>query len=577
MIVYDFEVMKHDWLVCYLDTKTRKMHSIINDANAFSDFYNSYKNEIWVGYNSRNYDVWIAKAILCGFNPYLMSNWLIEQDRKGFEFSRLLNNFRVLNYDCSLPFKSLKELEAYMGHNIKEFHLPFDLDRKLTDEELIELESYCRHDVMETFEVFVETSQEFESHIQLIKEFNLDISNISKTKAQISASILGAYKIKRNDEFDIKIVDTLQLSKYSFVKQWYEDWGTHVKDYKTKLETVVGGVKHTFAFGGLHGALENYIGDGLFVMADVASYYPALMIEYDFLSRNVSNPKKYRAIRDERIIMKMKKDPRQQPRKIVLNSTFGAQKDQYNNLYDPQNANNICINGQLLLLDLIEKLELAGIGILIQSNTDGVLYKLNNEAEYVKFVSIANEWSKRTRMELEFDKCRLVVQKDVNNYLMVDDKGDVKRKGAFVKKLGRLDNDLPIVNEALTEYFINGTPVETTINNSTRLIDFQKITKVGGKYDFAFIENSSYDHVYDEVVGRELTTRVNRTFASTRSCDGKLYKKHKSKNSLDKVASTPDKCFIMNDNIENEVTPSHLDRQWYIDLAKYRIDLYLKG
>ena len=71
----------------------------------------------------------------------------------------------------------------------------------------------------------------------------------------------------------------------------------------------------------------------------------------------IKNKFKYRQIRDERIVMKQNKDKRQQPRKIVLNSTFGASKDVYNKLYDPLQANNICITGQLLLTDLIEKLE----------------------------------------------------------------------------------------------------------------------------------------------------------------------------------------------------------------------------
>ena len=68
------------------------------------------------------------------------------------------------------------------------------------------------------------------------------------------------------------------------------------------------------------------------------------------------------------------KDPRQQPRKIVLNSTFGASKDRYNKLYDPLQANNLCIANQLFIVDLLEKLE--GKCELIQSNTDGILVKL---------------------------------------------------------------------------------------------------------------------------------------------------------------------------------------------------------
>jgi DNA polymerase elongation subunit (family B) len=87
---------------------------------------------------------------------------------------------------------------------------------------------------------------------------------------------------------------------------------------------------------------------------DVDSYYPALMIEYNFLSRNVLNPAKFKEIRDYRLVLKKNKDPRQLPYKIVLNGTYGAMKDKFNNLYDPKNANNVCVNGQLLLLDLIE-------------------------------------------------------------------------------------------------------------------------------------------------------------------------------------------------------------------------------
>lgn len=90
---------------------------------------------------------------------------------------------------------------------------------------------------------------------------------------------------------------------------------------------------------------------------DANSFYPALMIEYNFLSRSVADPNKYRQIRDERIRLKKEKNPMQAPYKIVLNSAYGAMKDKYNVLYDPRQANNVCVGGQLLLLDLIEKLE----------------------------------------------------------------------------------------------------------------------------------------------------------------------------------------------------------------------------
>jgi len=602
MIVYDFEVFKYDWLICYLDTKTRKMHHVVNDRDAFRKMYDKYKDEVWVGYNSRGYDQWIAKGILCDFDPFEISKFIIEKKRKGWEFSNLLHKFPIYNYDTMIGFRSLKELEGFMGHDIQESDVSFKIQRPLTDAEIKSTIFYCEHDVMETFEVLVNKAHEYESHVGLLQEFDFPLKYMSKTKAQLSASILGAKSRKHNDEFEITIVDTLKLDKYNHVRKWYDNWidsdhsDTKVS-YGKCLKTEIAGVPHVFAFGGIHGALPKYYGEGFFVMADVASYYPALMIEYEFLSRNVSNKSKYEQIRDERIIMKLAKDPRQQPRKIVLNSTFGASKDRFNHLYDPLQANNICINGQLLLLDLIEKLE--HMADLIQSNTDGVLFKLRSESDYDEFVRICELWSKRTRMDLDYEKYTKVIQRDVNNYILVDEFGDVKTKGGHVKKLDNLDNDLPIVNRAIVDYFVNSTPVENTVNGCDDMIMFQKITKIGGMYEYVFKENSRGDlHKYttyktkqkvrnkvvvekwkesvdDSKYGKILNTKVNRCFASKLSQHGMLLKKKEGKTSLDKIGSTPDKCFIWNKSVVGMKVPSYLDKAWYIKLAKDRIKEFI--
>lgn len=591
-------MFKYDWLICWLDTETRKLHFIVNDKEKFEKFYEYYKDRIWVGYNSRNYDQWIAKTILCDFNPWDMNNWIINKERKGYEFSTLLNRFPIMNYDCSVGFRGLKELEAFMGHDIRESQVAWNIDRPLTRAEIESTLKYCKHDVMETFEVFMGTIKEYQSHIGLIKEFELPLHNISKTKAQLSAIILGASKVKRNDEFDIRLPETLQMGKYQWIADWYLDWSKNKRNYdEMRLETKINGVPHVLGIGGLHGAIEKYYGTGIYIMADVESYYPALMIEYDYLSRNVVNPSKFRIIRDERIVMKAKKDPRQQPRKIVLNGTFGASKDKYNNLYDPLQANNTCIAGQLLLIDLLDKLE--GYCELIQSNTDGILVKVNSEDEKEKVIEICKEWMKRTRLNMEFDIYNKVIQRDVNNYIIVpegdlyDSKGNerFKRKGAVVKKLNTLDNDLPIVNKAVVDYFVKGVPVEQTIMESDNLIDFQKVTKISGKYEYGFKEdalgkwhefkvprqNDGGGVEYDirRYKGIIMYEKVHRCFASLNPNDGMLFKKHRNKESLDKTPSTPEKCFIDNSDITEKKCPPYLDKQWYVDLAKDRIRKFI--
>ena len=82
------------------------------------------------------------------------------------------------------PLYSLKQLEGFMGNDIRETTVDFTINRKLTAQELKEVAFYCNHDVEQTMEVFLNTYEEFESTMSLIKAFKLPFENISKTKAQ---------------------------------------------------------------------------------------------------------------------------------------------------------------------------------------------------------------------------------------------------------------------------------------------------------------------------------------------------------------------------------------------------------
>jgi len=545
-----------------LDTDTQKIYTIHDDIEKMRGFYEHYKDQVWVGYNSRQYDIYIAKAILAGFNPFEISQWIIEKERQGWEFSKLLNKFPIMNYDCSVGFRSLKELEAFMGHDIQETSVPFDIDRPLTNHELKLVKKYNQHDVWETFNVFVETKDEFESHLGLIEEFKLQMYMINKTKVQLSAEILGANHHKRDDEFDIVFPKNLQLGKYQYIQEHFENWATNIQDYdNVKLKIDICGVPHVVAIGGLHGSRDKYFGDGYYILADAGSYYPVSMVKHNYLSRNVANPKKFEIILNERLNMKAKKDPREYPRKIVLNGTFGGSKDPFNKLYDPRQANGLCIANQLFLIDLLEKLE--GHCEIIQSNTDGILLKLFHKDDENEIKKICQTWGDRTGFSMGYDHFKKIIQSNVNNYIFVEENGTLHRKGAITKELNILDNDLPIVNRAVVDYFVHNIPVEQTVMASNKLIDFQKITKISGKYE------------YGSHNGKILTEKVHRCFASNDPNDGTVYKKHKLKTTLDKTASTPEKAFIDNGDITEKEIPKKLDRQWYINLAKERIDKFV--
>ena len=556
MVFYDFEVFEYDWLVVLYDMDNRKDTVIVNNSKELKEYYENHKDSIWVGYNSRHYDQYILKGIICGFDPKDINDWIIVKEKGGWNYSDLFKTIPLNNFDIMTTFHGLKQLEGFMGNMIKESDVSFDTKRKLTKEELEEVIKYCRHDVEQTIRVFLQRKNEFESHLQLITTFKLPLNYISKTKVQLSAIILDAHKQKRDDEFDIQFPNTLKVKKYKDIVNWYKN--PINRDYSKELVVNVANVEHVFAWGGLHGAIPNYIDEGNFLNIDVASYYPALMIEYGWGSRNMSNPDKYKEIRDTRIKLKKEKNPLQAPYKIVLNGTYGAMKDRFNNLYDPRQANNVCVGGQLLLLDLIEKLE--DKCKLIQSNTDGLIVKIDKDNEQ-EILDICHEWEKRTRMTLEYDYYVKIIQKDVNNYIIVDKDGNYKSKGAYVKKLNDLDNDLPIVNKAIVDYFIKGIEPEKTILACNDLKMFQNVVKVSSKYMYA---------LYGDEILKEKCLRV---FASKDENDKGVFKLKKEGKNPEKIAGTPIHCFINNEdiNIHNRI-PRKLDKNWYVELAKKRIN-----
>lgn len=493
MIFFDYEVFKYDWLVVMIDAINKTETVIINDPAKMHDFYQGNKNRIWIGFNSKHYDQYILKSILCGFNPKKVNDYIIRDQKPGWMFSSLFREFPLINYDVMNSLDpGLKTFEGFMGNDIKESAVSFDIDRPLTEAEIAETVKYCRHDVEQTIEVFLARKTDFEARLGLVKvacgNRPLNLSLLDKTPVQLSAMILEARKRDWNDEFDIDFPKTLVLNKYRAVLDWYNQPSNRCyKDFngeKTQLEIMVAGVTHVFGWGGVHGAIPQYKGEGYFINMDVASLYPSLMIVYELGSRSMKNPKKYEEIYHQRLKYKAEKNPLQAPLKLVLNGTYGAMKDRQNPLYDPRQANRVCVYGQLLLLDLIEKLE--PYAQIIQSNTDGVLVKMpdgQNETDFYNQIDdICFEWEQRTGLVLEFDEYRRIFQKDVNNYIIVDANGKHKSKGAYVKKLSNIDNDLPIVNKALIDYMVRNVPIEKTILECDDLKTFQKVSKISGKY-----------------------------------------------------------------------------------------------
>lgn len=564
LVFYDFECFKYDWIVVFIDYKTRKKCVIVNDREKLINFYKvcMENNVILVGFNCRNFDQWILKGIIKGIDPYKITDGLINKGKKSYQLIPRHYEVPVINFDVMQGFNGLKTLEAFLGMSIDETEVDFNLDRKLTDDEIASTVKYCTSDVNATIEVFERSRHEFDSLIGLVEMYELPLESIGKTKAQLSATILGAKRPEqdRNDEWDITLPDNLKIEKYTDVVEWF--LSDEIKQPNAKYKREVYGVDHVFGLGGIHGATSKTSYDGIIALWDVASLYPSCIIEYDLMSRNVEDRNKYKEIKETRLKLKKAKDPRQGSLKIVLNATYGILKDKHSQMYDPLMANKICIYNQLFLLMLIEMIEKAcgEKAQLIQSNTDGIYFRFDDEETLKKGASCVAEWEKITRYEMELDKIQRVIQRDVNNYVLQMEDGSIKAKGGVVKKLSPLDYDLPIVNKAIKEYLINGIPFEDYIENENRLIEYQKIYKLGSNYR-CVVHN-----------GNEYTHKVYRCFASKNTDDTQIMKLKVDKDKPDKFAGTPDHVFIDNGNIQGKLVPEHLDKQWYIDkcISEYK-------
>lgn len=565
MIGFDFEVFRYDWLVVFKDLISNEYTIIKNNKEELKKYLDKNKSSLFIGYNNSNYDNYILKSILLDIDPYYVSSIIINKDKSG-RIYRLAkwSDINFYSYDVSfgLGFTSLKENEAYLGISIDECPIDFNLDRPLTFEEFEKVIEYCKRDVDATCLLFEKTQSEFETKLYLCNEFGLDKSYLNKGNQAIIEKVLGAERkfncTDANDPFDFSQLN-LKIKKYKKVIEYF----SQPTDMQKGLELDICGVPHTFGIGGIHGAIPNFSYVGKLMNIDVASYYPSMMIVYDWFARSVPQEKKklYSKMKADRIVLKKTNKKLSDAYKLVLNTTYGCYKYEYCNLYDPRMANNICIGGQVMLVDLLENLE--PYCKVVQSNTDGIIIIPTDED---KVKEVVKDWEERTGMVMEISYGVKIVQKDVNNYVFKKEDGSIKAVGGYVRQYKPRDlrRTLSIIDKALVEHLINDVSIEEYIHSNNDPLDYQIVSKVGKTYDRVFFESDGV---------QTPTNFVNRAFAGFNA--GRLYKQKDGKNK-EMVANHPSNTFIWDKDV-SDLDMSLIDKQWYIDMTYKRLNDYMGG
>lgn len=578
VFIMDTEVFAHDYVVVAKEKNTGKYYIFHNDAQGIR-FFIEQTNGLFAMFNGKHYDRFIISAICKDGRPEVVKkvNDFIIAGNMGWDFpDREIINYKFDFYDlmddCQMGL-SLKAIEAHLGMDIRETTVSFDIDRPLSDHERDEVIFYCKHDVDATDKLNDLRQDYLLNKIKLGNEKGIPARKaLYMTNAKLTAAFLDAEAQEHWDEREYVYPDTL-LRKYipdkvfEFFDRLKDDSISTEDIFKEKLEIMVGDCPCTIAYGGIHGAIPCYqeteSDDRTIRNKDVASYYPHQMILNGYCSRNIPSPEVYKATIERRVAAKKAGDKATaNALKLVLNTTYGAMLNRYNDLYDPLMGRSVCISGQLQLLELaLHLIEECNTLKVIQLNTDGIMVSLDN-SDIERYEEVTQEWEKRTGFELEEDFIHMICQRDVNNYVEVPVKGSPKIKGGVLVRgiapagAFNINNNAVVIARAVKEFIANGVPVEETINASTELLDFQLIAKASSKYT----------EVYHEVDGELVSVqRVNRVYASNDYRYGTLLKRHKTTENLAKIASLPPHCIVDN---ANELTLDVIDRSWYVNQAK---------
>ena len=600
ILLFDIEIFKHDSLFVFRDYFTKEWFIINNDLDELRKFYLEYRDSMFIGYNNVSYDNNVMRGYLQGKNAYQMSKTIIESDNRGLVYKMFDSHktplFGMDLYQDNKGF-SLKEHSAFLGINIKETEVDFDMDRLLTDEEKEKNIAYCMNDVLATEKRFEQNISMLLAKATIALMFDMDKTDLLQTNANLTAKLLGATK----QEVRPDLTDPLELDKRLNIntKEIAEAYLNHEFELneKGKLNvslnyTTEDGYEMVFGSGGVHGAVPSYIHIGLFPMRDWGSLYPNTMVQFNLLSRNIPKDKlhRYSDLLKQRMDAKYSGEETANIKgvevptwvmingiKLPLNTKFGASGAEFNGLYDPRNQFLVCATGQLIMTNMYELIK--GKAQFIQSNTDAHAYIPNSEADDEAIDEALDEFANKIGLTLDKDMFREIWQKDVNNYIAVQPNGKVKVKGA-IGLTGGMKVSKAIVSNAFINYLVAGKDYKEFINECDELRQFQIITKTGWTFDRT---------VQRDINGNESEAqKVNRVFAVKdpskavelfKVKEGKLVDieadEFKNNASYTKgLANAPMYYTISNEAIGDGITIDEVDKQYYIEQVEDTLELW---
>lgn len=557
VIIFDIEVFPNVYHCTCKNTETNeyRFFEISSRKIQIEELveYFLQENVLFCGYNNHHYDDVVINYIIdyckklqtlpyfiITKSIYNLSSTIIhsEDDINKYKKWKYMHFFKSMDlltmlYSSKLRV-GLKEIQLTMHfNNVQEFD--GDFTDVLPEERIDEMIKYNINDVDSSEELLNRCEKDIQLRLFIEKEYGIECLSMDSVKfgetilAKKYCEAVGITK-KQLEQMSSPM-DTIPLKdvilpfiKYQnpILQNVLEDMKKQIVSSKQRKgyenQFVLDGVKYSVGVGGIHSINkpevfkpkdDEYIGH-----ADVTSMYPSFIIKYNFGPKHLGKTfiDIYSDIFKERIEAKHNGEKlKNLALKLTLNSVSGKMQQETSWMYDPFNVFCIRINGQLVLLMLVDKLLSLNCKI-IQVNTDGVMFvskRINREL----IQNAIKEIEQLTQLEFESDDYEAFYQFAVNDYFGLvegfsrsnNQQELIEKKGMFITKTNLGKGLAPvIIPKAVINYFTTGEDPGVFIRNCKDIKDFLMGQRVDKKFKV--------------VHGEKPVQRINRFYASENGC-----------------------------------------------------------
>lgn len=526
-----------------------------NDLYKFITFYSKKNWDYISGFNYRDFDAQVIQFIINSFEDwfdlngaevaekvYAFTQKLIDDRKYGlfcpykesqFEIP-VIDVYLIFGLDNEARISSLKKCEFQIDYpSVEEMPIHHSA-MGLSEEQVAEIKSYRRNDVMATYELLkmaigistnpiYDGNNQIEMRFNIQNEFGINCLNYSDIKIgdeilkHSYAAIKGLklYELPRKGTFRKEIDISKCIPEYiSFKTPELQKLHASVTKLKIgqfdKLENKFKfyNTEYIQALGGLHSVNKNQrfaeTADYEIHDYDVASMYPAIIVENNYYPYHLGKEllAEYKSLYHKRVELKplSKKDKKVKGivdgLKLALNAVFGKMGSPESWLYDKQALLSVTLTGQFCLLMLIEEYELNDFQV-ISANTDGVTVLVRKDR--VAEIEVINKaWEEKTKFMLEKARYKEINYSTVNDYIAITldektNKEKVKTKGDYIKDFELWKNkSYRVIPLALEAYFIRKeNPIEF-IRSHKNIYDFCIMARATGENYIEMQKDGNY-------------------------------------------------------------------------------------